>query len=104
MSEILLLIILIGLAWFWQDSIAKRELAVAFGRDIAQRFNLQLLDESVACSRIRLGRDRNGQAQLLRFYEFDVSADGVTRMDCQLELLGKQLQNWHVPPYVQAMH
>jgi Protein of unknown function (DUF3301) len=101
MFEMLLLVLLILAAWFWLDSISKRELAIEHGRALAARFNLQLLDETVACNSIRLGRDGRGQAQLLRLYEFEVSASGAERMQCNLQLLGKQLQNWHIPPYIQ---
>ena len=104
MFETLLLVILILAAWFWQDSIAKREIAIAYGRELAQRCNLQLLDETVACNRLRMGRDGRGHLQLLRLYDFDVSANGADRLQCNLQLLGKQLQTWHIPPYVQPIH
>lgn len=104
MFETLLLIVLIALAWFWLDSISKREIAVHFGREIAQRFQLQLLDETVACTRIRLGRDSRGHAQFIRFYDFEMSASGSERLQCNLQLLGKQLQTWHIPPYAQTVH
>ena len=104
MFETLLLILLILAAWFWLDSISKREIAIGFGRDLASRCNLQLLDETVACNRLRIARDNRGHAQLLRLYEFDVSANGADRMQCNLQLLGKQLQTWHIPPYVQTLN
>ena len=104
MFETLLLALLILAAWFWLDSLSKRELAIGFGRELASRCNLQLLDETVACNRLRFARDNRGHAQLLRLYEFDVSANGVDRMQCNLQLLGKQLQTWHIPPYVQPVH
>jgi hypothetical protein len=104
MFETLLLILLIIAAWFWQDSVAKREIAIQFGRELANRCQLQLLDETVACNMIRLGRDSRGHAQLLRLYEFEVSANGADRMQCNLQLLGKQLQSWHIPPYTQPLH
>ncbi len=100
MFESLLLAILLLAAWFWQDTVAKREIAVVLGRQLASRYNLQLLDETVACNRVRLGRDGRGHAQVARMYEFEVSADGVNRLQCSLRLLGKQLQTWHIPPYV----
>ena len=101
MFETLLLALLILAAWFWLDSIAKREIAIGYGRELAQRCNLQLLDETVACNKLHMGRDSRGHAQLLRLYEFDVSANGADRMQCNLQLLGKQLQAWHIPPYIQ---
>ena len=104
MFELLLLAVLLGMGWFWLDSIAKREVAVKLGRELAGRWQLQLLDETVACTQIRLGRDNRGHAQLQRLYQFEVSASGAERMQCSLQLLGKQLQTWHIPPYVQPVH
>lgn len=104
MAEFLLLVITLLLAWFWLDTIAKREIAINTGRELAQRCNLQLLDETVACSKLWLERDSRGHAQIARLYEFNVSADGVNRLECHLQLLGKQLQSWHIPPYLQATH
>ncbi len=103
MLESLLLALLLLAAWFWLDSISKREIAIGFGRELANRCNLQLLDETVACNMIRFGRDSRGHAQLQRFYEFEVSANGADRLQCNLQLLGKQLQAWHIPPYVQPI-
>ncbi len=100
MSELILLITLIALAWFWLDSLAKRERAILLGNELATRFNLQLLDETVACSRLWLARNRRGHMQFLRTYEFDVSANGADRMHCHLTILGNQLGTWHIPPYL----
>jgi uncharacterized protein DUF3301 len=102
--EIYLIIIIVAAAWFWSDSIAARELAIITGRGLADRCALQLLDETVACSKIWLGRDSRGQVRLLRSYEFEVSANGSDRLECNLVLLGRQLQSWHIPPYFQPVH
>ena len=104
MFELLLLALLICMGWFWLDSIAKREVAIQLGRELAGRWQLQLLDETVACTQIRLGRDNRGHAQLQRLYQFEVSASGAERMQCNLQLLGMQLQTWHIPPYIQPLH
>ncbi len=104
MFETLLLIFILLLAWFWFDSVTKREVAISVGRELAARCHLQLLDETVACVKIGIARNNDGQIQLTRLYEFEVSADGHTRLLCTLELLGKKLRNWHIPPYLQAVH
>lgn len=99
-----LLIVLISAGWFWFDSVTSRDLAVNTGRDLAERCSLQLLDETVACNKIWLGRNSRGRVHLMRTYEFEVSASGSDRLSCQLVLLGRQLQSWHIPPYLQPMH
>lgn len=99
--ELALLAILIGMAWFWLDSMDKRERAILLGHELASRFNLQLLDETVACSKLWLGRNSRGHVRFLRTYEFDVSANGADRLHCHLILLGNQLLSWDIPPYQQ---
>ncbi len=99
--EIALLALLIGIGWFWFDSLDKRERAILLGRELASRFNLQLLDETVACTKLSLGRNGRGHVQLSRYYEFEVSANGADRLHCHLILLGNQLLTWDIPPYQQ---
>ena len=101
MLEIVLLLLLLSCAWFWQDSVSKREIAIKIGRELAGRYHLQLLDETVACNKLSLARDSRGHAQLMRDYAFEVSANGAERLQCSLQLKGRILQNWHIPPYVQ---
>ncbi|MEQ1601494.1 MAG: DUF3301 domain-containing protein [Methylophilaceae bacterium] len=102
--EILLLLFLVIAAWLWLDSISTRETAVTNGSDLAKRCNLQLLDETVACSKLRIGRNTRGRVQLLRTYHFEVSANGSDRLSCHLVLLGKQLQSWHIPAYQEVFN
>lgn len=97
----MLIVILAAITWFWMDSLSKRERAILLGRELATKLNLQLLDESVACSKIWFGRNRHGHVQLLRTYAFEVSPNGSERLPCHLILLGNQLSSWHIPPYLQ---
>lgn len=94
--------LLIGLGLFWLDSMSKRERAVALGRELANKFNLQLLDETVTLKRLTLGRNTRGHMQFRRTYQFEVSTHGSDRMACKLTLLGNTLEDWHIPPYLQA--
>lgn len=102
--EILLLLVLVFAAWLWLDSISTRETAVINGKELAKRCNLQLLDETVACSKLRIGRNSRGRVQLQRIYQFEVSANGSDRLSCHLVLLGKQLQSWDIPAYQETFH
>jgi hypothetical protein len=104
MFETLLLIIILAIALFWLDSISKREIAITVGKELAKRCDLQLLDETVACNKIWLARNSLGRVQIARLYQFEVSADSESRLGCHLQLLGKQLQSWDIPPYLQTVH
>ena len=103
MELILLIIVCLG-SWFWLDTLTARDKAVVLGQELAEKFSLQLLDETVACTKLRLARNLRGHVQMLRTYEFEVSANGVDRMQCNLILLGRQLHTWHIPPYVQPLY
>lgn len=99
--ELTLLFILVALAWFWLDSLDKRERAILLGDELARRFHLQMLDETVVCNKLWLARNSRGQVNFLRTYAFEVSANGTERLHCHLILLGNQLSTWHIPPYQQ---
>lgn len=99
--EFALLALLMAIVWYWFDSMAKRERAILLGRELATRFNLQLLDETVNCKQVWLKRNARGHIQLLRTFAFEVSANGADRMPCHLTLLSNQLLDWHIPPYEQ---
>ncbi|ROH88162.1 DUF3301 domain-containing protein [Pseudomethylobacillus aquaticus] len=102
--EIYLIIALALTALYWMDSIASRDNAVILGKELAARYSLQLLDETVACNKLRLGRNSRGHVQLQRTYQFELSANGTDRMACELTLLGRQLHSWHIPPYLEQVH
>lgn len=87
-GESLLLTSLAALAWFWWDSLQKRELAVRAARAVCERANVQFLDDSVAVSKMRLKRDSNQRARIYREYSFDYSSVGDDRQAGRVYLLG----------------
>lgn len=101
--EMYLLVFALIAAWYWIDSIGSREQAIACGQELAERTNLQLLDESVSCRKVWFARNSRGRLQLQRTYQFEVSAHGSDRMECELVLLGRHMTQWHIPPYLQAV-
>ena len=48
-----LLILLVG-GWFWQNTMAARELAITATKDACARRDLQFLDDTVALKKLRL--------------------------------------------------
>lgn len=102
--ECSLLLLCIGSVLIWFDSIGARDQAIALGRELSAKVSLQLLDETVACSRISLRRNHKGHMQIQRHYDFEVSANGGDRLPCELVLLGRQLVEWHIPPYPISLH
>ncbi|OIQ79269.1 hypothetical protein GALL_389930 [mine drainage metagenome] len=97
--EIMLLIAVVVIAWFWLDSLHVRDLAVEAGRRAAEQHKLQFLDESVANSRLWFARDAAGRLRLLRTYDFEVSDTGAERLACSVTLLGRRVERIEMPPY-----
>ena len=88
-GEWLPLVILAGLAWFWWDSLQKRELAVRAARAVCERANVQFLDDSVALSKMKLRRDSNQRARLYREFSFEYSSVGDDRLAGRVYMLGE---------------
>ena len=76
----LLLLCLAGAAlWFWQDSLAARELANRTAMEACERLALQFLDGTVAFARLSFGRGRHGRLVLRRTYVFDYTSNSIER-------------------------
>ena len=65
--------------WFWQDSLAARELANRTAIEACERLALQFLDGTVAFARVSIGRGRHGRLVLRRTYVFDYTSNSVDR-------------------------
>jgi hypothetical protein len=98
LETVLLLLTVLG-AWFWLGSLKIRELAIAAGRQAAQQYNLQFLDETVAVASLWLARDTLGRMRFKRTYTFEVSDTGSDRLQCSLTMLGQHVARLDMPPY-----
>jgi hypothetical protein len=93
-------IVLIAAGIFlWLDSLRARERAVQAGRAACERYALQFLDDTVSFTRIRLGRDQDGQVRIARTYTFEFSDTGNNRRHGAIVMLGGELQDLQLEPY-----
>jgi hypothetical protein len=99
MWELLALAIALAGAWLWLDSLRAREHAIAAGRAACARYGVQLLDETVAFTRLRLARDDNGRLCLRRTYVFEFSETGDNRRQGAIVMLGARLEDLRLEPY-----
>lgn len=90
---LLLLIGILALLWFWQQSLRARELAVHAAQELCRRQGLQLLDSTVALSGLRLRRTPRGHVGLLRTYQFEYSSDGDLRQRGFVLMLGLHVES-----------
>lgn len=96
-DEIVLVLLLGALVWFWVDTLRARERAVQLCRDLCRRRHLQLLDETVSLHRLGLGRDHNGRARLRRHYRFEFTRDGSVRDQGTVVMLGALMESIDLP-------
>jgi hypothetical protein len=85
--------------FFWLDSLRARERAVSAGRAACERYQLQFLDDTVSVSRVRLGRDDEGQLRIARTYTFEFSDTGNNRRHGAIVMLGAELQDLQLEPF-----
>lgn len=99
MTEIAVIFVLLGIAWFWQDSLRVREMAIALAKDFCAKENVQFLDGAVAAVSIRIKRDQRGRLLIARIYQFEFTDTGNNRLKGTIMMLGHTLETMHLPRY-----
>ena len=89
--EIVGIVLAAAIAWLWLDSIRVREAAVAAARVACASEGLMLLDDTVAFTSLKPGRDDDGRLKLQRSYEFEYSDTGDNRRTGSVVMLGRRL-------------
>ncbi len=101
--DLLIILFLALLAWFWYDSVKARELAMKESFFSCQQRGLQFLDASVFLKKIRFRQTTNG-FRFYRQYGFEFSKGGYHRYSGYCDLLQHNIQAIHldIPPDIQA--
>lgn len=94
--EFLFIIVIAAALWFWWSGAQSRENAIVLARGACKRCSVQLLDETVTLSKLRLQRDKNGHMNVARWYQFEFSTSGENRRDGVVGMLGSQLLSMHL--------
>jgi hypothetical protein len=92
MDNLIAILGLLLVGWFWLDSLRARELATEICRAACQQRGLQFLDQTVALRLLRTRRTTAG-LRLRRIYRFDFSEEGVGRRSGYLILVGMDLES-----------
>ena len=96
MTQLLPILVIGALAWFWWDSGRARETAIRAARQACQNCGVQFLDQTVALRSIRVRRDPVGQLRLFRKYTFELSHNGTERDKGYAVMVGQQLADMHL--------
>ncbi len=104
MNEILFLLVLLAVIWFWLDSMRARELALQAARRACKQQEMQLLDETVALIKLRLGRDDSGHVVWRRQFRFEFTHEGANRSQGEVGFLGRQITSLYMDMGSFALH
>lgn len=97
--DLLLMLSLAALGWFWLDSLRALEVARSAGKRACNGAGVQFLDDTVAGIALALGRDEQGHRALRRTYRFEFSDTGDNRREGRLILLGTKIESIAMEPY-----
>ena len=100
MIQLFFIFLIALLIWFWHDTMQAREHAIVIGKRHCQNDGLQLLDETVSLSSMRLRRNSDGQVTFRRVYEFEFSDNGDNRRLGSITLLGRHAESIQLEPYL----
>ena len=99
MWEAAAIILVVAVGFFWVDSLRARERALAAGRAACERNGLQLLDETVSGTGLRLARNDMGELRIRRVFVFEFSDNGNNRRRGSVVVLGARVQDLYIEPY-----
>ena len=89
--DIVITLTLLALAGLWYSSFSAQEAGILYVRRACQEEGLQLLDETIALTRIRLQRDETGRIAIMRVYSFEYSETGENRRRGSVHVLGDKV-------------
>lgn len=99
-AELLGLLLLGAVAWFWLDSLKASEAAMAGAQRVCKAEDLQFLDGSVTIESVWLMRDESGSPRLRRVYGFEYSDNGDNRRKGSVTLSGHEVIALYIRPYL----
>ena len=91
MGNIIALLILAGIIWFWFDSTRTKELAAHAAEKACKEMSVQFLDQTVSLEKLKRSRNHQGRLTFLRIYGFDFSIHGDQRFHGRAKMLGQKL-------------
>lgn len=90
-NSLIFLCVLAGIILIWFESLRIHERVVRACRNLCEKSDLQLLDQTVALSSVSVARSARGR-QLRRIYQFEVSDNGMDRRKGYITLMGSTIE------------
>ncbi|ROZ86049.1 DUF3301 domain-containing protein [Pseudomonas neustonica] len=99
LGHVALLMLLLLIGWWLLRNLGLRDQAMRLVRNHCQRSDVQLLDDSIALTGMRIARNRRGRPGLVRRYAFEFTVTGEHRYDGYIDLHGQQLLHLEMAPH-----
>ncbi len=99
MIDLLLIILLLFIGFYWSNAMKAREIAYAAAVIHCKKMEVQLLDEYVALNGFWLKRDANGKWVGWRSYQFEFTSTGEERYQGKIVTLGNNVINIELQAY-----
>lgn len=100
MIQLFFIFLIASIIWFWYDTMQAREQAIVLGKRYCQNDGLQLLDETVSLSSLKIRRNSDGQIAFRRVYDFEFSDNGDNRRLGSITLLGRFAESVQLEPHL----
>ncbi|HEY8095113.1 MAG TPA: DUF3301 domain-containing protein, partial [Methylobacter sp.] len=97
--DLILIALLLGAYLYWFNGQRAKEIALRAVRAHCLNLEVQMLDEYVALSGIRLRREPAGNIQLQRTFLFEFSSTGNERYNGVCIIQGKRIESIQMEPY-----
>jgi Protein of unknown function (DUF3301) len=97
--ELFALLFVALVCWAWYAIMQGREAALAAGKRVCETQGLQLLDDTVSMSRLRIRRNKIDGIILARVYRFEFTDTGDNRREGALIMEGTRLAHIQLEPY-----
>jgi hypothetical protein len=95
---ILISLLLLGFS-YWYHGQKVREIAYNATKAHCQAMQVQMLDDYIAGSSLRLRRDKTGKIQLQRTFVFEFASTGEWRYNGKIIMLGQRVESIMMDPH-----
>jgi hypothetical protein len=92
MDSLIIILMMLGIAWFIMDSARAREMALAIASETCKHRGYQLLEESVQLKSIRLRKSPEG-LRIYRLFQFEFSDNSVSRRYGSVGIIGRTIDH-----------
>ncbi len=99
LDDLILIALLLCAYLYWFSGQQAKEIALKAVRAHCMNLDVQMLDEYVALSGIRLKRGQAGKIWLQRTFLFEFSSTGNERYNGVCKVLGKRVESIQMEPY-----